>query len=315
MRTPRGIVSRPFADPSDFERMASALGRSWSLARPFVNTTPGDLEWWRVQAHPFDRWEGRIRLWERGGDVVAYAWLSPPAELDWHQRADLPSATRIAIVAEAIEWMKAAIRSSAQQGAAVLPINLTAWAVDSDVELVRILQAGGWKPAEDERLTHWYRRFVADDPLPQPTLPSGYRLRHVRWPDDIEARVEVHRAAFAPSRMTEEKYRRLLDMPHYSAERDVVVEAPDGSLAAFALAWWDGPSGIGELEPVGTHPAHRRLGLARAVNLEALARLRDAGAIDALVFSKSTNEAAEALYASVGFRALTWSRAWSRPLA
>jgi ribosomal protein S18 acetylase RimI-like enzyme len=295
--------------------MAGALNRSWSLARPFVNMTPGDLEWWRVQAHPFDAWSERIRLWELGGDVVGYAWLSPTAELDWHQRADLPWTVRRAIVADAIEWTESTVRSSTEQAGAELPRELKAWAVDADVELVRTLETDGWRPAEGERLTHWYRRLVGGDALPHRTLPPGYRLRSVRWPDDIEARVEVHRAAFAPSRMTTEKYVRLLEMPRYAAERDVVVEAPDGSLAAFALAWWDPQSGIGELEPVGTHPAHRRLGLARAVDLEALARLRDAGAIDALVFSKSTNEAAEALYASVGFRAITWSRAWTRPLA
>ena len=54
--------------------------------------------------------------------------------------------------------------------------------------------------------------------------------------DEIPARVEVHRAAFAPSKLTVEKYERLQTMPHYTTEDDLVVEAPDGSLAAFAMA-------------------------------------------------------------------------------
>ena len=43
-------------------------------------------------------------------------------------------------------------------------------------------------------------------------------------------------------------------MPRYALERDLVVEAPDGSLAAFVMAWWSPDAGVGEFEPVGTTP-------------------------------------------------------------
>ena len=147
-----------------------------------------------------------------------------------------------------------------------------------------------------------------------PALPDGYRLRHVRLPQDAAARVEVHRAAFAPSRMTLEKYATLAGMPRYAEDGDLVVEAPDGTLAAFAMVWWSPDAGVGEFEPVGTHPDHQRRGLGRAVNLAGLHRLRDLGAVDALVFSRTTNAASEALYRSVGFEAVTHHRAWTRPL-
>ena len=64
----------------------------------------------------------------------------------------------------------------------------------------------------------------------------------------------------------------------------------------------------------GPHPDHQRRGLGRAVNLAGLRRLRDLGAIDALVFSRTTNAASEGLYRSVGFEAVTHHRAWTRPL-
>ena len=50
------------------------------------------------------------------------------------------------------------------------------------------------------------------------------------------------------------------------------------------------------------------------MNLAGLHRLRDLGAVDALVFSRTTNAASEALYRSVGFEAVTHHRAWTRPL-
>lgn len=40
--------------------------------------------------------------------------------------------------------------------------------------------------------------------LPPPDLPHGLRLRALRGAKDLPRRVAVHRAAFHPSRVTEE---------------------------------------------------------------------------------------------------------------
>ena len=130
--------------------------------------------------------------------------------------------------------------------------------------------------------------------------------------DDIPARVEVHRAAFAPSRMTVEKYAILVGLDHYAFERDLVVVAPDGSFAAFTICWLDADASVGEFEPVGTHPDHRRLGLGKAVNAFGLRRLRELGARDVIVFSEPTNPASGALYRSVGFDLIATHRKFER---
>ena len=100
-------------------------------------------------------------------------------------------------------------------------------------------------------------------------------------------------------------------MPRYAPEHDLVVEAPDGSLAAFLMAWWNPDAGVGEFEPVGTHPDHQRRGLGRALNLAGLRLLQDLGATDALVFSTTSNAASQGLYASAGFEPATQHRAWT----
>ena len=114
-------------------------------------------------------------------------------------------------------------------------------------------------------------------PVESAQLPDGYRLRNVAGDADLERRVDVHRAAFHPSKVTVPAYRHLRTLPPYREELDLVVEAPDGSFAAYALVWLDEENGVGELEPVGTHPAHQRLGLGKAVCLEACRRLRGSG--------------------------------------
>jgi ribosomal protein S18 acetylase RimI-like enzyme len=229
-------------------------------------------------------------------------------------------ATRATAVAESLEWARAAIHGLAgaepgAQGAdgatATDTPSLTAWALDADTRLAGLLAAAGLTPDEAPTYTHWHRQLAGGPPVPAPRLPTGYRLDHVRLPDDLEARVEAHRSAFAPSKLTLEKYRALVSQPHYAPDRDLVVRAPDGSIAAFAMAWWDPDAGVGAFEPVGTHADHRERGLARAVNLAGLALLRDLGADDAIVLSACSNAASEALYASAGFQAVTHHRGWT----
>jgi ribosomal protein S18 acetylase RimI-like enzyme len=184
------------------------------------------------------------------------------------------------------------------------------WTMETERPVIAMLERRGYRATEDV-LSHWIR--PCDQPITEVAVPSGYRIRTVRWPDDLDARVEVHRAAFAPSRMVIERYRRLEHQPHYSPEGDFVVEAPDGSLAAFTVSWFDPVGRVGELEPVGTHPDHRRLGLGRAVCLAAIGRLCDLGAEEVLIFSTASNVASEALYASVGASAVTRSIKYARP--
>jgi ribosomal protein S18 acetylase RimI-like enzyme len=90
----------------------------------------------------------------------------------------------------------------------------------------------------------------------------------------------------------------------YRPDLDCVVEAPDGSFAAYVLCWYDDVNRVGEFEPVGTHQSHRRRGLGSAVCRFALRRLQEEGASHAVVYAspREDQRQASALYESVGFR-------------
>jgi GNAT superfamily N-acetyltransferase len=143
--------------------------------------------------------------------------------------------------------------------------------------------------------------------IEEPSLPAGYRLTTMREVNDVPRRVAVHRAAWEPSRLTEEKYASAMSTWPYRADFDFIVEAPDGSLATSALGWYDDANRVGEFEPVGTHPAHRRLGLARAVMLFGMQRFREAGATHAIVGCRGDvgYPIPELVYESIGFRELS----------
>jgi len=306
------ITSRPAAGLADLHAAGEVLTRAWLDGAPFVAATPGDLSWRFAQAWPSELAE-RLRIWTADDRVVAWSWEDEP-ELDscaWSGDPGLDDALARAILARAIE--EATTRASAGRDGA-----LQTWAADDDERTLSRLRAVGFAPAPRGVTRHGalsqFQRTV-DDPatMPQRPLPDGYRIRSLGGQVELAARVEVHRAAFAPSRMSVDKYERLMGLPAYRVEDDLVVEAPDGSLAAFAMAWWDPLAGIGELEPVGTHPDHQRLGLGAALLSHALARYASRGARLVEVYSDAENVASEALYQSVGFRRRAYHRPYRRP--
>lgn len=90
--------------------------------------------------------------------------------------------------------------------------------------------------------------------------------------------------------------------------------ATDGTFASFCLAWHDARHRVGELEPVGTHPAFRRRGLA-AASVSGLRALRDAGADAAIVYARgdAAYPAPGRLYRSLGFRPYARIVTYRRP--
>jgi Acetyltransferases len=301
--------------------MQSIVSAAWaSPARPLVHCTVGDLEWWLAGGGPAVDWSGRIRTWWIGGDPVGWGWFSPPASLDWFVRHGLTRGEEAAIRDEVLAWHAERARAVATEAAAEAretdprgttePVLLDVWAADGWPEAA-ILPERGWTATEIV-LTQYVQRLDLD--LDPPRVPDGYVLRSLRGPEDIPARVEVHRAAFAPSRWTVEKYEIATRQDHYAFDHDIVLEAPDGTFAAFAMCWADPAGSIGEFEPVGTHPDHQRRGLGRVIMRHGLRLMRASGLRDALVFSLRSNPASEALYRSAGFHEVAVHRRWTKPL-
>jgi mycothiol synthase len=105
-------------------------------------------------------------------------------------------------------------------------------------------------------------------------------------------------------------YRRVQEAPLYRRDLDLVAVAPDGAIAAFCTLWFDDPTRSVCIEPLATVPAHRRLGLARAVLTEGLRRAQRLGADLALV--GGYDDGANALYGAVVGGAHDRSEAWAR---
>lgn len=167
-----------------------------------------------------------------------------------------------------------------------------------DTTRIELLTELGWVP--DGKLP-WVVNRAPLVELAEPVLPDGYLIRAVRGLDEAAAVSEVHAASFG-STWTPEMYRKVMQSPGYAAERELIVEAADGTFAAFTVTWHDPVNRTGLLEPVGTHPDHRRRGLGKALVLFAMCKMATEGMKYATVVNDGTNEAAQRLYRSCGFK-------------
>lgn len=273
-------------DTDTLRRMQVVTGETWRIEGPCAPLHVGDLAWMRFQ-HQGREQEWRVRLWQQDGTDVAWAWLRlPDSNVFWCIRPDL----RGSLTDEVLEWAEAEV-AGRQLGVEVQSTDATALA---------ILERRGYRCDAEAtvRAVHW--RDLADVLPVEP--PAGFRLRTVE-PEDLSARVELHQAVWAPSRVTEASFRDVQRAWPYRPDLDCIAEAPDGRLAAYCLAWLDPDNRAGEFEPVGTHPDFRRLGLGSAVCRFALQRLREEGATQAMVYAvvDPSNPGAKALYESIGF--------------
>lgn len=297
--------------PADLPLM-QRLAQQVAAVRPdLVNSDAsyGELAW--NQASPSPGGEGhRHRIWSSGGEPVAWGWARLPrrvrlsdgtardvtgASLAYQVHPDHPG-----LVDEVIAWfdgtaagLERSVMPSAADGFA-----LERWAAHGyGTDPAALGDTGSWTQLNERDLTGGVER---------PHLPDGYRFLTADKAG-AEAAVQAHVDAWAPSAYTVEAYERVRSTSAYRADLHVLVEAPDGTMAASTVMWLDEANATAEFEPVGTHPAYRRRGLARAMLLHGMHLARAAGAEHMTVacLGAPGHPAARELYYGVGFRALS----------
>ena len=170
------------------------------------------------------------------------------------------------------------------------------------------LERQGFRRDNDRQGLRMIRR-LDDVPLDRSLIPQGFKIRHLSGRDEIEAYVALVNSAI-PKATSAETHQRWTETPEYIPELDLIAVAGDGTFAAFCQCYYD-PLDLmqserreGWTDPIGTAPAYRKKGLARAIVLEALWRLKSRGIEDAVLGVAGSNEVARKLYESIGYRAI-----------
>lgn len=296
-------------------RLMQGLAQRVTATHPeLVNSDAsfGELAWNWGKGHAADGASWPRRLWFAGGDLVAWGWAQLPhrvrrgdgsvkdvtgAYLAYQVHPD-----HAGLVDEVIDWYDAtapAVERTVLPGAAD-EFALKRWA------------AHGYETDPAASWTQLNERDLID--LEQPVLPAGFRFRTAEEAGP-RAAVQAHVDAWAPSPYTSESYQGVRQTAGYRGDLHILVAAPDSTMASSTIMWLDEVNKTAEFEPVGTHPAYRRLGLGRAMLLHGMHLARAAGATHMTVacLGAPGHPQARGLYYSVGFRKFTWDAPLIKP--
>lgn len=250
----------------------------------------GDLNW-AAYMHSQMNPQRDSRLWWDGTTLAAWATSNKYGltfALSFAQRENLDLLRRI------LAWAKDHVRASSPDG--VPPKQFITGCFASHLPHAHMLAELGFAPSQENSLFVNARSLSV--PIPAPALPAGVVIRPPEGEHELDRRAQLHATVWHPSNVTPEGYRITRSAPGYDATLDMVAVMPEGSLGAYCICWPEQASGTCEFEPVGTHPNHRRKGLASAVIYSAMRRAREIGLSSALVYC--TQESLP-FYQSLGF--------------
>jgi ribosomal protein S18 acetylase RimI-like enzyme len=277
---------RPLDNARDLTALMELVGRSRASGDPGAIFHPGGLQWWlrRIGKPGFE-----VAVLGDGDELVGMALRDQD---DVIVQTDTAHAGHRA---DLLAWAEASARDSAEP-------ELFVSVAEEDDGLRELVARRGYEPSE--RYGYELVSDLAAEPA-SPELPGGFEMISLT-PALADAHVALHRAAWSrpntPSSYDRRQHDAVVAMPDFRYELVPIVRAADGTLAAYCMSWWDERWASVEIEPLGTHPDYRRLGLARAIVREVMRRAWELRARYVLVWGGTTNPEAKALYLSAGMR-------------
>lgn len=250
-----------------------------------------------------------LQLWEEDGRLIGFGqlWISPdrhpPDGFLWYRV--LPEARGNGLDEQILAWADETLRVRAHELG--IALQFTSVAHERQVDRHAFLQQHGFAPIR------YFMRMERDlrEPIPAPDIPAGFTLHE--GSHDPEAWVALYNDSFIDHfghrPMTVEQFRHHQADPIERTELNLILVAPDGTPAAFA--WCGINPDENELNNrqdgwvflLGSRRGYRRLGLGRALLLEGMRRLRDAGMTTArLGVDADSPTGATRLYDAVSFR-------------
>jgi ribosomal protein S18 acetylase RimI-like enzyme len=282
-----GAVSvRPFDRERDLAAVLLLVGRSRAGGDVGAIFHPGGLQWWLR------------RVGRAGFEVAVLSKDDATVGLALRDESDVVLQTDVAHAKDRrdlLAWAEGRVRETEE------PEIFVSVAVGDD-GLRSAVVSRGYEPSE--RYGYELVYDLVTEPV-APQLPLGFEMVSLT-PALADRYVELHRAAWsrpnAPSTYDRRQHEIVTAMPDFRYDLVPVVATSDGALAAYCMSWWDPRSNSVEIEPLGTHPDFRRMGLARAIVREVLRRSWALRATYVLVWGVSANPEAKALYLSAGLR-------------
>ncbi len=295
------IKMRDYQWGKDFESVRQFLADIFSVRQAYTNWIPSELE--NLKFGPGgtkyrDEEDEYLKIWEASNEpqgtlkivAVSYTKSSGSCWLSIHPDY-MPAAKEIVL------WMRNRVKKL--KASKLDEVKMRFVIDDNDKSLICLVSDLGFEQGEvegDKQI------WPTDLPAPTYTLPEGYTIRNAVIEKDFQEYREVQKSVFPHIKSMSKDILRLYAMASfYQEDLDIAAIDLDGRFAAFCTGRIDPLSRIAELEPVGTHPDHRKLGLARAVICESLKRLEKYRPSVVVVLGAAPTDGARRLYKSLGF--------------
>jgi mycothiol synthase len=276
-----------------------------------------------------------LRLWEdEQGQVIGFGELSIAEPID-NNLADgtlwmivHPVARGGDLEAQIITWAEHRIGEVAKDRNG--QPKLFTWSRDSRIDRITIIKQHGF--VEDRHFFFLTQPLTKVIPIPQ--LPEGFTIRAVNLEREAQAWADLHNQAFFGQwnyhPITVESCQHRLQNPNYLPELDLVAISQregsandtDGKFAAICYCAIDREHNTflgrneGWVALLFTSPDFQRRGLARAMLLNGLARLKALNIDIAKIGVDSENAfGAKQLYESAGFKPLYTNIAYVKHLS
>lgn len=258
-----------------------ALIENWNMASRFLE--------------PKEYFIDRVRLWRDSDDRLAGFVIKGNKLVHPQMRLNDP-----ALLGEILAW--------AEEHWASSDGTISLMAYDWDTRRQVALLQNGYEPV---RVIEEVRIYDLNETCPEPSLPDGFRFSSVADEGDPQARVELENAIW-DAQLDEAWYRGKSSSPHYYPNLDLLVMSPEGRSAAASLVWPYPETSAAEIDPLGTHPDFRRLGLARAIALHSFKQMQALRLHLAYIASDAENHRVNTLYDSLKpieiYQGILWSK-------
>ena len=295
------LTSRFYETEHDLQQMQNLLMEARSRTNDWHYFHVGELMWGFFMVTCHLNLREYIRLWhDNQGKLVAYAILGEDPSFDCQV---LPEYEWSGIEAEAMAWAETRLVDLRERDGGKWSGGFVSGARQDDAKRIAFLEQHGFRYRGEFAEVNMLRSLA--EPIPDTEAPAGCQVRALAATGEAASRAEGEREVWLPwtdGNISGDDYARLMRLPGYHRELDLVAVAPDGVLAAFTICWIDPVNRIGNFGDVGARPAYRRRGLTRTVLLEGLHRFKARGMDRVCVSTGVSNTPALRLYESVGFR-------------
>jgi ribosomal protein S18 acetylase RimI-like enzyme len=307
---------RSFTWGQDFELVRGFLIHTYNLTQSFQNWIPSmfeNMKFGPCGAEYQDEEDGYVKIWEKTGDsdepsiqkIVAVTFCKPSGDC-WIQ---IHPDYRL-IEKRIVRWMERQMREMDRDNTAEL--DLSFYVDEADEDRSAVLTELGYK---NFGLHEFNRIRPMDKPVPECPPPKGFMIRSVDVEEDFTQYKKVLAAVFPHcGQMTRKRVKKYSAASFYHSDLDLVAVDRYGNFSALCTVRIDPVSKMAELEPVGTHPYYRKLGLARSVICEGLRRLQKYHPSSICILGAAPSDAANRLYESVGFTDKTEVHLWQKRL-